>query len=85
MTDPNEQQTYRALAKVIGHFGIQLGRYLTACCRLANAFAACTIISQRRYLTLEHVAEQFFHRSAADRAAEKQVLDAFWRDESQKR
>jgi len=36
-------------------------------------------------LALEHVAEQFFHRSVADRAAEEQVLDAFRRDKSQQR
>jgi len=37
------------------------------------------------FLTLEHVAEQFFHRCVSDSAAEKQVLDAFWRDKSQER
>jgi len=36
-------------------------------------------------LTLEHVAEKFFHRSVADRATEKQILDAFWRYKSQQR
>lgn len=34
-------------------------------------------------LALEHVAEQLFHRSVADRAAEKQILDTFRGDESQ--
>ena len=48
---------------------------------------ACSLrtISQRRRLTLEHVAEQFFHRSVADRAAEKQILDALRRNNSQQR